>query len=66
MTIRFNKNFYNLKTVEKASQAYQGLADFKISQNKKVITVKLENIVPTAKRKIEDEFCNYVLAMMKQ
>jgi len=66
VVINFNKKFYNLKSIQKAIKAFHGLADFKISQNKKTITVNLENINPEAKSAIKDEFCNYVLGLMKQ
>lgn len=66
MIIQLNKKFYKLKAIQRAVKAYEGLADFKISQNKKTTTVNLENINPEAKSAIKDEFCNYVLGLMKQ
>lgn len=66
ISIAFNKDFYNLRAIKKAIQAYQGLADFEISQNKKAITVELKETKPEVKKNIRDEFSNYVLALMKQ
>ena len=66
MTVNFKKNLYNLEAIKKAARTYQGLADFKINQTKKAVTVHLENIRPEAKDIIKEEFCNYVLALMKE
>ena len=66
ISIAFNKDFYNLRVIKKAIQAYRGLAGFEISQNKKAIIVELKEIKPEVKKNIRDEFSNYVLALMKQ
>ena len=65
MSINFNKNFYSLKAIEKAIQNYKGLADFNIEVKKKSIKVDLKNIDPDSKDIIREEFCNYVLGLMK-
>lgn len=65
MIISFNRNFYNLESIKKAIRAYKGLADFDVSRDKKNIKVKLRNINPESKDVIEEEFCNYVLGLMK-
>ena len=65
MTINFNRSFYNLGSVKKAIQDYKGLADFDIEIGKKNIKVNLKNIDPVSKKVIKEEFCNYVLGLMK-
>ena len=42
MTINFNRNFYNLKSIEKAIRDYKGLADFDIEVGKEDIKVNLK------------------------
>jgi len=65
MTINFNRNFYNLKSIEKAIRDYEGLADFDIEVGKKNIKVDLKNIDPESRNVIKEEFCNYVLGLIK-
>ncbi len=65
MTINFNRDFYNLDSIKKAIQDYKGLADFDIKLGKKNIKVNLKNINPESKDIIKEEFCNYVLGLMK-
>ena len=61
----FNKNFYNLRAVKKAIKAYQELADFQIKEHKNTVEVVMKKIDKEIEEVIEDEFCNYVLAEMK-
>ena len=65
MSINFNKDFYSLEAIKKAIQGYKGLADFDIKIDKKNIKVNLKNIDPDSKDVIKEEFCNYVLGLMK-
>lgn len=65
MSINFNKDFYSLEAIKKAIQDYKGLADFNIKIDKKNIKVNLKNIDPNSKNVIKEEFCNYVLGLMK-
>lgn len=65
MTINFNRNFYNLKSIEKAIRDYKGLADFDIEVGKENIKVNLKNIDPGSRNVIREEFCNYVLGLIK-
>ena len=65
MTIRFDKNFYNVGAIKKAAKAYKNLACFKIKEEKRKINVELTKIDKDIKEVIQDEFCNYVLAEMK-
>lgn len=65
MTINFNRNFYNLESIKKAIQNYNGLADFDIKLGEKNIEVNLKNIDPESKDIIKEEFSNYVLGLMK-
>ncbi len=65
MTINFNRNFYNLKSIKKAIRDYKGLADFDIKVGKKNIRVNLKNIDLESKNVIKEEFCNYILGLIK-
>ncbi len=65
MTVILSKNFYKLSAIKKAINAYRGLANFKIKDNGKNYMVVLDKINPEAKEMIEDEFSNYILAVMK-
>lgn len=65
MLFTFNKNFYNLQAVKSTIKAYRELADFKVEEDHKIIKVRVKNVDEEAKGAIEDEFCNYVLAEMK-
>jgi hypothetical protein len=65
MSINFNKDFYSLEAIKKAIQDYKGLADFDIEVGKKNIKINLKNIDPESKDIIKEEFCNYVLGLMK-
>jgi len=60
-----NKDFYNLQAIRNTIKAYKKLADFKVRKDKKTIKVIMKNIDKEVKNVIEDEFCNYVLAEMK-
>lgn len=63
--IKFNKNLYNLKAIKSAIKEYQKLADFNLSQKGNYIQVELKNIDKEIRQIIEDEFCNYILSLMK-
>jgi len=60
-----NKDFYNLQAIRNTIKAYKKLADFKVRKDKKTIKVIMKNIDKEVENVIEDEFCNYVLAEMK-
>lgn len=63
--IKFNKNLYNLKAIKSAIKEYQKLADFNLSQKGNYIQVELKNIDKEIRQIIKDEFCNYILSLMK-
>jgi len=65
IVISFNKNFYTIEAIKKAIQDYKGIADFNIISNKKENKVEIKNIDPESEDMIEQEFCNYVLGLMK-
>jgi len=65
MVIKFSVRIYKLSVVKSAIKAYRGLADFSIKEKKDYFEVGLENIDKEVKDIIQDEFCNYVLALMK-
>lgn len=63
--INFNKRFYSLKAVKTAGREYKDLADFSVFDGKEYIKVELRNIDPEMAGVVEQEFCNYVLGLMK-
>lgn len=63
--INFNKRFYSLKAIKTAGQEYKDLADFSIVDGKGYIKVALKNIDPEMAGIVKEEFCNYVLGLMK-
>jgi len=62
--IRFNKNIYNLKAIEKAIEEYKNLAKFSIKEKGSYIEVALAQVDKEVKNVIKDEFANYVLGLM--
>ena len=65
ININFNKNLYQLKAIKAAIKEYQELADFNLKKKRDYIQVELKNIDRDLKGIIKDEFCNYVLSLMK-
>ncbi|MDD2753146.1 MAG: HxsD-like protein [Candidatus Portnoybacteria bacterium] len=63
--INFNKRFYSLKAIKMASREFKDLADFSVVDGKGYIKVLLRNIDPEMAGAVEQEFCNYVLGLMK-
>jgi len=65
IVINFNKNFYTVEVIKKAIQDYKGIANFNIISSKKENKVEIKNIDPESEGIIKQEFCNYVLGLMK-
>lgn len=66
-TVKLNKKLYKLKAICGAVKDFGDLADFKIKKNSNNhYLVELNNIHKEAQDKIVDEFCNYVLYLMKR
>ena len=65
IVINFNKSFYTIKAIKKAIQNYKGIANFNIISNKKENKVEIKNIDIESKDIMRQEFCNYVLGLMK-
>lgn len=65
MIIRFSKELYTLKAVEKAIKDYNSLAILEIKNNKDSIEVRANDINSDIKDIFEDEFCNYVLSEVR-
>jgi len=59
------KGFYNRKAIKSAIRAYNGLADFECLDKKDKFEVKIKNIDKSFEKIIKDEFCNYILAEIK-
>jgi hypothetical protein len=64
-TINFNPKIYKISCIKKAIKDYSHLAKFDLKQTKKYIKVIISDIEPEFKDKIADEFCNYVLYLVK-
>ena len=62
--IKFNKDIYNLKAIEKAIEEYKNLAAIQVKAGKDYFEVKMDNIDSEVKNVIKDEFANYVLGLM--
>jgi len=65
IVINFNKNFYTVEVIKKAIQDYKRIASFSIKSDKKEIKVEIKNINLEPRDIIKEEFCNYVLGLMK-
>jgi ribosomal protein L18E len=65
MNIKFNKKLYKLKAIKSAIKTYRQLADFNLKAKGKYFEVNIENIEAEVRPVIKDEFCNYVLFLMK-
>jgi hypothetical protein len=66
MVVNFSKSLYNGKSIKEAVSAYAQLADFAISETKEDFNVEIRKIEPEFKDIIREEFCNYVLSLMKK
>ncbi len=65
MVIKFSKKIYKLNAIKSAIKQYQELADFSFEKKDDYIFVKLKKIDKDIEKIIKDEFCNYVLGLMK-
>jgi len=65
IVINFNKSLYTIDVIKEAIQDYKGIADFNIVSGKKDNKVEIKNIDSESKDIIRQEFCNYVLGLMK-
>lgn len=63
--VRFNKRLYSKKSVVAAMAAYAELADFKLLENKSEWLVEIRSMDKDVADFFEDEFCNYVLSLVK-
>ncbi len=61
ISVKFDKEFYTPKAVEKAIVDYADFATFEIIKSKDRIEVRISNIDKDFEEIFEDEFCNYVL-----
>lgn len=66
MTVKFSKIIYRKKSVVEAIKKYSHLADFSLKSAPDHIVVSIKNINKDLNNILEDEFCNYVLYLMKK
>lgn len=65
MTIKFNKNLYNLAALKKAVKDYNEFAKFVIENSEDYFIVRINKINQEVEAVFQDEFCNYALGKMK-
>jgi hypothetical protein len=65
MTIKFNKNLYNLAALKKAVKDYNEFAKFVIENSEDYFIVRINEVNQEVEAVFQDEFCNYVLGKMK-
>lgn len=65
VSINFNKKLYKLSAIRSTIKAYKNLASFDLKESKKDYRLTLKNIDKDVEPIIKDEFCNYVLYLMK-
>lgn len=63
--INFHKKIYDIKAIKSAIRAYKDLAGFEVKEDGRYIRVLIKNIDKGIKNIIKDEFCNYVLYLMR-
>jgi hypothetical protein len=62
--INFNKNFYNIGVIKEASEAFKEFGDFSLNDKENIsVSIKLKD--KENADIIGYEFCNYILALMK-
>lgn len=65
-SVKFNKKIYPLNAIKAAIKSYKNLAKFTFKQDKKYLQVILGGVTDEdLKPIIKDEFCNYVLSLIK-
>lgn len=62
--IKFNKDIYNLKVIEKAIEEYNDLAKFSVKEIAGYFEVTIDKIDQEVQGVIKNEFANYVLGLM--
>ena len=65
MVIRFNKKLYKQKPIKAAIRSFGEVADFNFSKKDNYYSIELYNPREYPADVIKDEFCNYVLQLMK-
>jgi len=66
MNIRFHKDLYPLKAIQKTMAAYRHLSTCVFSEKGRYYCVNMTRIHKDVERVIVDEFCNYVLSLIKE
>ena len=65
MLVKLNKKLYKLKAIKSAIKTYRQLADFNLKTKGKYFEVSIKNIDKDVENIIKDEFCNYILFLIK-
>jgi len=64
--IILNKELYTIEAIKSTIKAFDKLAKFIIEEEKKEYLIRVTEIKTEVKDRICDEFCNYVLYLMKK
>jgi hypothetical protein len=64
-TIQLNKFFYPKELINQAVKDYESICDIKIIDNDQRFIVTLELKQPGNLKEVTGEFCNYILALIK-
>jgi len=65
MKIMDDKKLYKITAIEKAIKQFEHLAEFNIDKRENVFVVSVANIDKDVANIFQDEFCNFVLHLMK-
>lgn len=63
--LKLNSKIYKLKSIKQAIKDYSHLGEFNLKQDKVYILVNIVNVDKDYKDVIKDEFCNYILYLLK-
>lgn len=66
MEIKFSKDIYKKRAINETIKVFNELAKFGTKENKNNFIVKITDIDKDVESVIKDEFCNYVLYLMKK
>lgn len=64
--LKFSRKIYKKKALQEGISAYAHLANLRFSFDKNYFKVKIDNIEPSFRNIIADEFTNYVLIATKK
>ena len=66
ISIQFNKKLYKLKAIKEAVTEFKDWGSFSMDKIKEHYTVKITDFNNIEPETLKNEFCNYVLFLMKK